>query len=58
MHDAGFKNDLIFVTSLTVAQIDFQVKINGANEEMLRTAAEQFGGRDMDEIRHGLSTIY
>ena len=31
----------------------FQVKINGANEEMLRDAAEQFAGRDMEDIRHG-----
>lgn len=29
-----------------------QVKVNGANEEMLRNAAEQFGGRNMEEIHH------
>lgn len=27
-----------------------QVKINGSNDEMLRAAAEQFGGKDTDEI--------
>lgn len=29
-----------------------QVKINGSSDEMLRAAAEQFGGKDTDEIMH------
>ena len=27
-----------------------QVKVNGKNQEMLKAAAEQFGGKDEDEI--------
>ena len=29
-----------------------QVKINGENDEMVRTAAEQFGSKSEDEIHH------
>ena len=29
-----------------------QVKINGSNDEMLRAAAEQFGGKEVDEISY------
>ncbi len=36
---------------------EFQVKVNGSNDEMLRAAAEQFGDKTVDEIMFGkLST--
>ena len=31
----------------------FQVKINGQNQDMLRAAAEQFGGKEESEIAKG-----
>ena len=34
----------------------FQVKINGQNQDMLRAAAEQFGGKEESEIAKGKET--
>ena len=34
-----------------------QVKINGSSEEMLRAAAEQFGDKSTEEIKHSKSSV-
>ena len=36
----------------------FQVKINGQNQDMLRAAAEQFGGKEESEIAKGKKFNY
>ena len=50
MSSSALKN--IFFTDVLSTQVvgTAQVKINGANEEMLSFAAEQFGGKDQGDI--------
>ena len=44
---------LLLIEILLTYKKNFQVKINGQNEEMLRAAIEQFGDKTDDEIAFG-----
>ena len=44
---------ILLIKILLTYKKNFQVKINGQNEEMLRAAIEQFGDKTDDEIAFG-----